>query len=246
MLGDSVFNFAASGRWIYYDAKLVEHFVPLMPNLKLIIYPIGYDMPFGYLSNHYEHDFVTEENHDDNIYMSAKYYHIPYDRFPMRYTSYSTLLSGHFAKDELFSKIECDSLGMDLHNSVLHINDDWSTIHLVHLSPGNIENSYTTNVYAQEYIYYLKLIAKICTDNNIRFIAITTPCFDTYIEKTSDVGWKNIYSLIDDVKSEYPIEYFNYINDIDFRSDSLYRDCSHLNHFGADKFAKRLKQDLGL
>ena len=245
LLGDSVFNFAESGRWIYYDAKIVERLVPKMQNLRLVIYPIGYDMPFGYLSYHYEDDYNTDDQHDYNIHMYAKYQNIPYDRFPMRYTAYSTLLSGFFAKDEYGSGLEYDVLGFEP-KSELHAGDNWETGNIVHVPIEEIEMNINDNIYAQEYLSYLTKIAEICFKNNVRFVAITTPCYDTYVEKTSDAGWNNIYLIVEQVKKLYPVEYYNYLANEDFRSDSLYYDCSHLNQSGADKFTIRLKEDLGL
>ena len=68
LLGKNVFNNAESAKWIYYDAKELSKYVPDMSNLRFVIYPIGYDMPQGFLSCHYEHDhnFKKEDNHDFN------------------------------------------------------------------------------------------------------------------------------------------------------------------------------------
>ena len=67
-----------------------------------------------------------------------------------------------------------------------------------------------------------------------------------FFSSTCEQGIKNLYDLVDSVSVYYPIEYFNYLNDQEFRADSLYYNCSHLNTIGADKFAIRLKEDLGL
>ena len=56
----------------------------------------------------------------------------------------------------------------------------------------------------------------------------------------------NLYALIDSVRAYYPIEYKNYLDDAEFRADSLYYNSSHLNSIGADKFAIRVKEDFGL
>ena len=53
-------------------------------------------------------------------------------------------------------------------------------------------------------------------------------------------------SIIDSVRLYYPIEYKNYMNDEEFRADSIYFDSSHLNSIGADMFAKRIKLDFNL
>lgn len=247
ILGDSVFNFAESGRWIYYDAKIVERYVPSMQNLHVIVYPIGYDMPMGYLSCHYEHDHPEyKDNHDYNIHMYAKYLNIPYDRVPLKYTSYSSFLSGFLALEEFTKKkLECDSLGFEVQDSIIHW-PEWKTEHLPHLDDNILEDSTFSNYYMHEYIEYLTDIAHVCYSKNIRFIAITTPCHQNYISKTCSNGIARLYYIVKEVGKYYPIEYFNYMDDVDFRADSLFLDCSHLNYIGAEHFTKRLKHDLGL
>ena len=46
ILGDSVFDLAISGRWIYYDVKLLERYIPKMTNLNQVIFGMGYAIPF--------------------------------------------------------------------------------------------------------------------------------------------------------------------------------------------------------
>lgn len=248
ILGDSTFNFAESGRWIYYDAKIVERYVPQMNNLRLLIYPIGYDMPAGYLSNHYEHDCpgFEDDNHDYNIHMYAKFLNIPYDRWPMRITAYSAFLSGYLAKEEFEQKqLKCDSLGFETLNSTLHWSN-WEEMHLPHLLDSIISDTTHNSIYVDEYILHLKKIAKICYEHDIRFVSITTPCHKNYVEKTSQAGLNNLQYVVSEVGKEYPIEYFNYLGDEEFSNDSLFIDCSHLNYLGAEKFSLRLRKDLGL
>ena len=52
LLGNNVFNMAKSGRWIYYDVHLSERLFPTMPNLKTVIFPLGYNSI--YFSLHYQ------------------------------------------------------------------------------------------------------------------------------------------------------------------------------------------------
>ena len=109
-----------------------------------------------------------------------------------------------------------------------------------------IDPDYQMNPYAVEYLNYLTRMAELCAKYHVRFVTITTPCHPSYVDHTSADGIKNIYAIVDEVAKLYPIEYINYLDDPDFRSDSLYYDCSHLNYLGSDKFSLRLKSDLGL
>ena len=246
LLGKNVFNNAESGKWIYYDAKELSKYIPFMSNLHFVIYPIGYDMPQGFLSCHYEHDhyFKKEDSHDYNIHMYAKYEHIPYDRYPLKITAYSSFLTDNLAYEEVRKHRDCDSLGFETLDSTLHCSINWDTCNLVHLPDSEIIKS--PSIYYNEYKQYLMNMASICHQYNVRFICITAPCYKTYIDKTNTRGIEMLYELIDSVATKYPIEYYNYLLDEEFRADSFYYDCSHLNYIGAKHFTNRLKKDLGL
>ena len=246
LLGKNVFNNAESAKWIYYDAKELSKYVPGMSNLRFVMYPIGYDMPQGFLSCHYEHDhhFSKEEGHDYIIHMHAKYAHISYDRFPHNLTAFSSLLNDNFALEEIKGHRDCDSLGFEILDSTIHCSINWDTINLVHLPDSEITK--LPSKYYDEYKGYLTEMASICHKYNVRFICITAPCYETYVDKTSKRGIEILNELVSEVAAKYPIEYYNYIDDPEFRADSFYYDCSHLNYIGAKHFTKRLKNDLGL
>lgn len=246
LLGDSVFNMAESARWIYYDAKFAEEYIPKMKNLKVVLFPIGYSMPEGYHSYHYEQDMQdSEDNHDYHIHMYAKYMHIPYDRWPQNITSFSSFLSGTFAFKELTKELECDSLGYKSLYPMIHY-PDWDTANLPCM-PDNLMNDTThSSIYVQEFITYLTDIARVCKDNNVRFITVSTPCHQNYLDKTCENGINTMLYVVEKVAEQYPIEYHNYMADEEFRADSIYLDCSHLNYLGAEQFSLRLKKDFGL
>lgn len=246
LLGKNVFNNAESGKWIYYDVKELSNYVPVMSNLRFVIYPIGYDMPQGYLSCHYEHDhyFKKEDSHDYNIHMYAKYEHIPYDRFPLKITAFSSFLTDNFAFEEITGHRDCDSLGYEILDSTIHCSINWDTIHLVHLPDSEITK--LPSKYYDEYKEYLTEMVSICHQYNVRFVCVTTPCYKNYLNKTNKRGVEILDELVAEISKQHPIEYYNYLSDEQFRADSFYYDCSHLNYIGAEHFTKRLKNDLGL
>jgi hypothetical protein len=97
-----------------------------------------------------------------------------------------------------------------------------------------------------EYTGYLKEMARLCQQYNVRFIVITPPCHDTYIVNVRQEGVDVLHNMIDNIRIDYPIEYIDYLQDEEFRTDSIYYNCSHLNSVGADVFALRVKNDFGL
>ena len=140
-------------------------------------------------------------------------------------------------KNKIYESI--DSLGY----SRLYGHEEYFENHNVE---PNVFEGDTAELCYKEFRLYLTQLAKVCYDKNIRFIAVTCPCAKSYVKNTRKQGIQNLYAMIDSVRAYYPIEYYNYLNDPEFREDSLYYNCSHLNSEGADMFAIRLKHDLGL
>ncbi len=233
LMGDSVFDFAISGRWIYYDVQLLPRIIPNQPNLKTVIFPLGYPMPYN--SWHYK---KTRDIDKDYAYNYAQHMNVYYDRFPENIYFSSALIANKMGiKNKIYESI--DSLGY----SRLYGHEEYFENHNVE---PNVFEGDTAELCYKEFRLYLTQLAKVCYDKNIRFIAVTCPCAKSYVKNTRKQGIQNLYAMIDSVRAYYPIEYYNYLNDPEFREDSLYYNCSHLNSEGADMFAIRLKHDLGL
>lgn len=234
LMGEGVFNFAIAGRWIYYDAELLPRIIPYMPNLETVIFPLGYPMP--YASWHYR---GLRDIDKDYAYYYARYMDIYYDYFPQNIYLSSALIANKM-EPKYWKDAHIDSLGFSPQYGQ---GDAWEAENNV--SPTIFEGDTAINCY-KEFCQYFKQLAKVCHDNNIRFIAVTCPCADVFIKNTCEQGVKNLYDLVDSVASYNPVEYYNYLDDEEFRADSIYYNCSHLNSIGADIFTLRLKKDLGL
>lgn len=233
LMGDSVFDFAISGRWIYYDVQLLPRIIMNQPNLQTVIFPLGYPMPYGSW-----HHRKMREIDKDYAYNYAQHMGVYYDRFPENIYLCSALIANKMGI-KYFRDETQDPLGY----SRMHGHEEHFENHNV--NPDVFEGDTAALCY-KEFLLYFTQLAKICNDNNIRFIVVTCPCADCYVQNTRPQGIKNLYDLVDSVRIYYPIEYYNYLDDAEFRADSLYYNCSHLNSIGADKFAIRLKNDLGL
>lgn len=236
LMGDSTFNFASSSRWIYYDNKLLEKYIADMPNLKQVIFGMGYRIPFCQ-SYHYQTDSSLYEKNEHEKYMYEKFMHIRYDDNSNHWLG---LYKGYIDHSSLISNRSCDSLGYEPVDGQSII---WQTEH-------NIDPNLIYNEYAQEQIdeftSYLKDMARLCQLHKVRFIVITPPCHDSYNVNVRQEGLDILHGIIENVRSEYPVEYIDYLQDEDYRADSIYFNCSHLNSIGADMFALRVKKDFGL
>ena len=197
-------------------------------------------MPIGYhhIYNSLHNDGLSATD-EEYAYKYSKYMHAYYDRFPeslyLRSALWCNRMGTKYWQDE-----PVDSLGYD---KLYGHEGKWKETHNVPvdmLSKPNAKENY------HEYKQYLIQLAKICYDNHVRLIAVTCPCSDYYVNNTSKEGIKNLNDLIDSVRIYYPIQYKNYIDDSEFREDSIYFNSSHLNWIGADKFALRIKNDFNL
>ena len=170
---------------------------------------------------------------------------IRYDAFPYYY--WFGLINGEIS----FSTLRDDDEFLR-HDSLEYIGysptegqdgPDWKS--LQNLDPNVISNPHSREQ-IDEYTFYLKELARICQDNGVRLIVVTPPCYDSYVANVRQEGVVIIHGIIEKVQSEYAVEYMDYLQDKEFRSDSIYFNSSHLNSIGADMFALRVKKDFGL
>ena len=203
-----------------------------MPNLQTVIFPMAYDAMYD--SPHY-HDLTSDEEY--NIFRYSKFMHVYYDKSPQKYTCRSALYMNQMGF-RLWKPLRYDELG---YRPISGKHSKWE------VKPDTVmlRNERQCMCY-EEYIKYLREIACVCYKNNIRFIVVTPPCADYYNSNVSDEGIRNLYTIVDSVKTYYPIEYCNYLKDAEFRTDSIYYNADHLNSRGADMFAKRVRDDFNL
>ena len=230
---DSIYNFATAGRWIYWDVLLSEKLFPTMPNLRTVLFPIGYDVM--YYSLHYGTCRPTDEI---DIYNYSKYMNVYYDKKPYKYTCRSALYLNQMGL-KLWKPLNYDAMGF------LPLTDQapqWE----VDATSTSVFNETTPQKCYHEYLQYLTELAQTCHNYSIRLIAITPPCSNYYLQNVQPQGIQNLYDLIDSVRTHYPIEYHNYLDDAQFRADSIYYNANHLNAIGADMFSLRVKADFNL
>ena len=232
LMGEGTFTLANSSRWIYYDDKLLEKYITDMPKLKQVVFGMGYNPPFS-RSYHYS----NSDNNEHEKYKYEKFMHIRYDDNSNHWFGlYRGYIDYHTLKDNLL----CDSLGYERVDGQSSI---WQTEH--NIDPNVIYNEYANEQIA-EFTSYLKDMARLCYLQKVRFIVITPPCHDSFNVNVRQEGLDILHEIIENIRLEYPIEYNDYLQDEDYRADSIYFNCSHLNSIGADMFALRVKKDFRL
>ena len=238
LMGEGTFTLASSSRWIYYDDKLLEKYIVDMPNLKQVILGMGYKPPY-FKSYHFpKSDSNEQENNEHEKYMYEKFMHIRYDDNSNHWLG---LYRGYIDPGTLIgNNLLCDSLGYE---RVDGQSVNWQSQHNV---DSNVFYQEHAKEQIAEYTEYLKDMARLCHLHKVRLIVVTPPCHDSYNANVRQEGLDILHGIIENVRSEYPVEYIDYLQDEDYRADSIYYNCSHLNSIGADMFALRVKKDFGL
>lgn len=234
LIADSVFDFAGTARWIYYDLELLKDFLPNMSNLHTVIYPMGY-------SKFYENYHEDSDPLIDFFY--EKYMHVWYNRFPQNIDRWFAIkYSDRIGFKQWYSSIDSTWSGYSPKEecrSIMQKKKEQEAFQDI----TQLENSAPI---VEEYTNYMLSMAKTCKEYGVRFIVVTPPYHELLYQKISDIGVKMMYDVIECVSCHAPIEYKNYLFDPEFQVDSLYYDCTHLNSIGADKFAIRVKNDFNL
>lgn len=243
LMGDSVFNFAISGRSYTVDVELAERYIPTMENLSVVLMPLDYtDFSFGRLEHK---DVVNPQKRArlNNTYkcMATKYLGVR--QYGLIY--WSEILNsdfnyiGRLAKNRN-SRDFCDSLGyvsMDVNNRP----KDWQEQRV----PGKLISNVTID--KEEYDDFVNGLEKICqlsSKRGARFILVSAPVYKTYQEAIEDVLLKDMQDFVDYLKSKYDnVDYYNFLFSQDFSDEDFY-DAGHLTKSGAAKFTKMLRDSL--
>jgi hypothetical protein len=226
VLGDGTFNLAICGRVSYYDVKLLERYIDRMDSLQVVIFPVHYALDNACT---YFDDWHLREAY---VYHYYKYMKITTPgQMQLYYSPKITFQWERKNKGEIIDSVDKTGYGQ-LPDAKHHITAPSLRLY--------------TQLFPYNYCVNLKRIARICHENNVRFIAITPPATNTFLAYTTLEGFTQLNNIIEEIRQDSPIEYHNYIADSSFRADSLYHDATHLNHKGATLFAERVKKDFFL
>lgn len=214
---------AEPSRILYYDKEILVRNIHFMPNLKVVIYPMLYQIDNG--------AFFTQDGFREysvKEYKRTMGIKAPYE---FRWVSDKPTLGEILSIHHFASNRECDSLGY------ITMGDGFS----------DTKDYIDIVVNEDSIVAMLSTMAKTCDERGIRFIVVMEPCTNTFNSQSVDsIRLAMIDRIIDSVREKYPMEYHDYLNHPDFRSIEMFHSQTHLNHKGATIFAQRIKEDCGL
>lgn len=230
------FNLCNSSQEYIDDYYLLEEFLPYMPNLKMVILPIGYVN-------------VTSKDCDTTLTERSCYYHkymgLNYDgRLPLAYYFECLMPAKALTKAEAYYRyhenmVRCDSLGRRNEHSKRRKG--------LLLGVDNVLKDYTCNEHdinklGVKYDHYLKFIINELTRKDIRVVLVSPPYFwDNYKSGVNHEQSTYLKNYIDNLCKEYSVSYLNLESDTTYNYDDFF-DESHLADSGADKFTKAIDE----
>jgi hypothetical protein len=219
---DSCYNFASAARISYYDSILAKRFIPKLPNLKIVIYPLSFPTIGGV--------FLSDSRcRRAEIAEYARFMRMLPEKKYLGYKEIAKIFFQgiHFPKNRKKTITE---------------SGYWPILYI-----GNALDDHPIGESMKEIYIHLLTVAKTCMENDVRFILVTTPVNSTYARESLDsTEYSKLHAIVDRIQSHYPVEYYDYIRDPMFGNDSLFFDQVHLNNRGATLFANRIKHDLHL
>lgn len=234
-LGDSVFDGAMVSRTISIDSKILDKYVPGMPNLTTIIIPVhrgnfedtlapmAFQQPYvTYMGLHFGHglryqaDVLLESFHWRNLQ-------------PVHVVS-------SYKERQKIQQLVPDSSG---YSPLLKIWDG-------HTISNEVISLEKCNTYKKALAQCVTSMAVRCEALGLRLIFVQPPVPNTVLNITDREVFSTLDSIMYSICETHTCEYHSYSRDASFRSDSLYGDDSHLNHTGATIFAQQVKEDFNL
>lgn len=225
LLGDSVFNLASAGRPYHYDVQILKEYLPTLPNVKVVLFPIRYRLSDSdFFKERFRQGLFEDYYYGWNM-MPPKDYSDSFKK-PVKFVP-------HYRKYKK-DRLTVDSLGYELDLSTpRHLTE----VEAISLSSQSEDD---------KAVHHLAKMAETCAKHGVRFIVLACPQSDLFLEHVTTDGMENMDKVIAEASKQHPMEYRNYMFDSAFRADTLYRDWTHLNHTGATMFAQRVKEDFGL
>ena len=230
-LSKKAFNLATISGRPDYDYWVLKKYAGKCKNLKLVVYNMFYELFF---------DPPFEECEE---WPRASYYKIYWGCTRHSDLSrYALEVSSIFAIKEKLSMIRddnglpCDSLGFGLQMNSNYANPELLSSEVM---INNAVKKHTATDYSYlDYNYgYVDSIAKICKEQNLRLLLISTPCSKQYVELCKNTPQFSKYmELVNKLKTEYGLEFVDFNNKDCFIDDDFY-DSNHLNDIGAKKFS---------
>jgi hypothetical protein len=235
------YNMANASQSLYYDAKIVEKYLPGMKRLKKVFFTVTY---FSFGSQ------LADSQEDWRCFYYERYYGIPRgekgerDFLDLRKYSLTALFGGK----ESF-RYMLKGFRVDLAEQVQ--SNGWYAS-TAPMGPINAEAGrkrvqiYHNNMHNDNYDRNYRSIDdlfRLLRQKGIGLVIITPPVYHTCYDNLDPARLRQMEELIRSLCNRYGAHYFNYLTDKRFILAD-FADNDHLNSIGAEKFTGILNTDI--
>lgn len=243
LLGDSVFNFAISGKEWRCDVELAQRYLPKMNRLRIVVLPFSYEyFEFGRTRDEVS---MPQARKRTNTFRCMQTKYLGIRQYGWRYWS-EILNSDENYMKRLFSCQStsdfCDSLGF-VKLGVQGRSPYWPWQRLPEIVDPNMPRDEKA---FEEFVRGHDTIAQLCREQGARLILVSAPVYQTYQYRISDVVLQEMKLVADSLNKLYHnVEYYNFFFAEGFDDEDFY-DSGHLTETGAIKFSKMLSDTISL
>lgn len=226
------FNLAHVSQSLDWDWALLQHYAPLLPNLKYVVLPITYPTLFNTLEESPEtwriKNYVVF--HD----LDAPHGNLTYHSLIMDQNFFELSKRGYLYFSEGKSESLCSENGTYRHPEPPKTWEFKGPIAAKrHTTP--IHSSIT-----DENIHRVEEMINWCSSKNIHLILVTTPAWHTYIEKLNEEQWEATQQYCQnwDRRNNH-VTYVNWMTDTAFHY-AHFQDADHCSALGAVLLTKKI------
>lgn len=236
VFGKGAFNLGNSSQEFIDDYYILKELLDDMPNLKVVIMPIGYSD-------------VSLSSSKFDISERGSYYHeymnIDYDgQLPLKYRyecinipkSCKKIYDYYVLHEDI---VGCDSLGR--RNKYKLENRTWK------LEDNKVISKYyslkDTSGFVIRGEQFLKKIVDMLSDRHVRLVLVSTPYYHNSLKELNIFQQGFADNSISSFSQKYKVLYLNYQYSEDFNENDFF-DEAHLSERGARKFSKMLLRQI--
>jgi hypothetical protein len=237
----NAYNMANASQSLYYDAKIIEKYLPEMKRLKKVLFAVTY-FSFGF--------HLADSREDWRCFYYERYYGIPPGEkggtgfLDLRKYSLTALYGGKESFKYMLKGFKV--------NLAEHVQPNGWYASTIPMGPINAEAgrkrvlSYNADMQMENYdrnYQRLDELFRLLRQKGIEPVIITPPVYRTCRDNLDPARVRKMEELIHSLCSRYKAHYFNYLADNRFILAD-FSDNDHLNPQGAEKFTRILNEEI--
>ena len=234
-------NLANGSQPLEYDHFFIQKYVEELPNLKYILLEYSFhSLYYNPLSTKSWRAYYYNKHFDCNLNVN-RFSIKKISDFLIQPDRNITRLYNYYINQRAQSENRVDTKGWELMDG----NFNGNSYEEVMYSGEKKYRNYWKDFFKEENkklnMNYLKEIFSLCRQKGIKVIVVTPPVFKSYSNFIRQDKYQIMQSVIQDFKTKYQFEYYNFFYDDRFKMADYYNH-NHLNGPGSTKYSLILNE----